>query len=58
MYTHANLMQAVCTSTTLQKNEKISNQTLAETTSIENQNLLKTQKLTLSEKKNNPRKIS
>jgi hypothetical protein len=58
MYTHPDLMQAMCTSTTLQKNEKISNQTLAETTGIENQNLLKTQKLTLSEKKNNPRKIS
>jgi hypothetical protein len=32
------------------KNEKTSNQALAETTGIENQNLLKTQKLTLTEK--------
>jgi hypothetical protein len=35
------------------KNEKKKNQALAETTSIENQNPLKTQKLTLIEKKKN-----
>jgi hypothetical protein len=40
-----------CVPLQLFKNEKTSNQELAETTSIENQNLLKTQKLTLSEKK-------
>jgi hypothetical protein len=35
----------------LSKNEKTSNQALAETTGIEDQNLLKTQKLTLTEKR-------
>jgi hypothetical protein len=35
------------------KNENKSNQALAETTGIENENLLKTQKLTLTEKENN-----
>jgi hypothetical protein len=35
------------------KNEKTSNQALAETTGIENQNLLKTQKLTLTGKESN-----
>jgi hypothetical protein len=58
MYTCADLMQTMCTYETLQKNEKISNQTLEETTGIENQNLLKTQKLTSSKKKSNPRKVS
>jgi hypothetical protein len=47
---HVDLMQAACTSETL-KNEKTSNQALAETTGIEDQNLLKTQKLTLTEKR-------
>jgi hypothetical protein len=40
------------------ENEKIRNQTLTETTGIDNQNLLKTQKLALLEKEKNPRKIS
>jgi hypothetical protein len=51
-------MQATCTFETPQKNENKRNQALAETTGIENQNLLKTQKLALPEKENNSRKIS
>jgi hypothetical protein len=43
-------MQAACTSETL-KNEKTNNQALAETTGIEDHNLLKTQRLTLTEKR-------
>jgi hypothetical protein len=50
MYTCADLVQAVCSSETL-KNEKTNNQELAETIGIEDQNLLKTQKLTLTEKR-------
>jgi hypothetical protein len=49
VYTRVDLIQVVCTSKSL-KNVKTSNQALAETTGIEDQNLLKTQKLTLTEK--------
>jgi hypothetical protein len=47
---HEDLMQAVCTSETL-KNEKTNNQALVETTGIEDKNLLKTLKLTLTKKR-------
>jgi hypothetical protein len=50
VYTRADLMQAACTSENL-KNEKTNNQALAKTTGIEDQNLLKTHKLTLIEKR-------
>jgi hypothetical protein len=43
----------LCVPLQLFKNENTSNQALKEITGIENQNLLKTQKLTLTEKENN-----
>jgi hypothetical protein len=49
MYMRVNLIQAACTSETL-KNKRTRNQAQAEITGTENQNLLKTQILTLTEK--------
>jgi hypothetical protein len=45
------LIQATCISETLRKNERPSNPAQAETTGTENQDLLKTQTLTLTEKR-------